>query len=224
MIGSDDSLDVDDERLPSLPIRAATIKLRGQRFPTERPPTDPFRTAQGLGVIPIGYAHTHPRTKELGRARARPSPRLPIDENLDLTLGPFPASNVSQGSGARRHALSHRGSGAPRRCPLRVALPAILPIGSHTGRDTRRQTPPWPLGARGLPGLSVNLWSRPPSPPRRLLKAHLREASPSRQQPDTQRVRTEQSNDAQGFIGSTTPRRLTEHHCKTLLDSGACRP
>ena len=43
-------------------------------------------------------------------------------------------------------------------------------------------------------------------------------------QPDTQSVRTEQTYDAQGFFGSTTLPRSTEHRCKTLLDSDVCRP
>jgi hypothetical protein len=43
-------------------------------------------------------------------------------------------------------------------------------------------------------------------------------------QPDTQRVRTGQPDDAQGFFGSMTSPRSTEHRCKTLLDSGTCRP
>ena len=42
-------------------------------------------------------------------------------------------------------------------------------------------------------------------------------------QPDTQSVRTEQPDDAQGFFGSKTPRRSTAYRCKTSLDSGACR-
>jgi hypothetical protein len=43
-------------------------------------------------------------------------------------------------------------------------------------------------------------------------------------QPDTQSVRTEQLDDAQGFFGSTTPPRSIVRRCKVLLDSGACRP
>ena len=43
-------------------------------------------------------------------------------------------------------------------------------------------------------------------------------------QPDTQFLRTEQSDDVQIFFVSMTSPWSTRCRCKTLLDSGACRP
>jgi hypothetical protein len=54
-------------------------------------------------------------------------------------LGSCPACDVGQGPGARIQALSHQGSGAPRRRALDMALPATSTTGSRTGRDIRRQ-------------------------------------------------------------------------------------
>jgi hypothetical protein len=58
------------------------------------------------------------------------------------------AYDASQGSGVRRHTLSHQGSRAPWRCTLGTALPAVPLIGSRTERDTRRQAPLRPPGAQ----------------------------------------------------------------------------
>jgi hypothetical protein len=100
--------------------------------------------------------------------------------SLNLILGSHLTYDASQSLGARKHALSRRGSGAPRRCSASMALSTAPPTRSRTGCDTRRQTPPWPLGARGLLGPHVSPSTRPPSPPRSLQKAHLGEAGPSR--------------------------------------------
>jgi hypothetical protein len=75
-------------------------------------------------------------------AGTRPSLGLPIDGSLSPILGSFSAFSASQGPSARRHASSHRGLGAPQRCPLGTALPTAPPTGTRKGCDTRRQTPP----------------------------------------------------------------------------------
>jgi hypothetical protein len=71
-------------------------------------------------------------------SRACLSHKLPIDGSLKLILGSLPAFSTSQGLGVRRCALSHRGSGAPQRCPTGMSLSTAPPIGSRTGRDIRR--------------------------------------------------------------------------------------
>jgi hypothetical protein len=79
-----------------------------------------------------------------------------------------PGYQCLQGLNTRRQAPGHRCSGAPWRHSLGVPLPTAPPRGSRLGRDTRRQSFPRPLRARGLLGPCISPWSRPPSPPRRL--------------------------------------------------------
>jgi hypothetical protein len=65
-----------------------------------------------------------------------------LRQHFGSALGSCPASDASQGTGARRHAPSYRGSGAPRRCPLGMALPPTFPTRSRTSYDIRRQSFP----------------------------------------------------------------------------------
>jgi hypothetical protein len=115
-----------------------------------------------------------------------------------------PAYDASQGSGARRQAPSYRGSGAPKHYASGVALLATPMIGSRMGRDTRRQVS---SASRG--------WVAP-RPARQVLEPtsftskKAPEGSPRGgqsmpTQPNMQSVRTEQLDDAQGFIGSMIP-------------------
>ena len=141
-----------------------------------------------------------------------------------LTLGSCPANDASQGPGTRRQALGNRCLGAPKRCSLGVPLPTAPLTGSRPGRDTRRQSFPRPPGDQGLPGPHVSPWSRPPLPPRRLQKVSPGGGRSKPTPSDTQSVRTEQTDDAQGFFGSKTPQWSMAHCCRSSLDSDACRP
>jgi hypothetical protein len=119
--------------------------------------TDSFRIARGLR----GYAH-RARLRTPSSKETRPSltwpwlpPRIqglaraPGSRSMarpSLTLGSCPTNDASQGPGARRQALSHKCSGAPRRCSLSTALPTAPLTGSRPGHDTRRQS--FPLASR----------------------------------------------------------------------------
>jgi len=161
-------------------------------IPDRRDPlTNPSMDARGLG----SYTH-RVRSRAPSDRETRPSLSTPWSllrargacraSGSRSTRSPSPilgfcsAYDASQGPGARKHAPSHRGSRAPRHCTLGVSSSAAPPIGSHTGRDTRRQAPPQPPGARGLLGPCACPSSRPPSPPRRLQKACQGETGPSR--------------------------------------------
>jgi hypothetical protein len=156
---------------------------------------------------------------------ARPNPEAPdLQQHPGPGLGSCPGNDASQGPGTRRHAPRHRGSRAPRCCPLGTTLPATFPTRSRTGRDTRRQS--FPMSSRGseAPGLT-----RQPLEPTSFTTKKTPKGRPGGgwsklTQPNTQSVRTEQLDDAQGFFSSTTPPRSTAHRCKALLDSGVCRP
>jgi hypothetical protein len=132
---------------------------------TPRP--TPLGSPGGSGAIPIGYARTHPlrrnpiepnsATTSTWGSGAFPSPQAPdLCQHSGLALGSCPANDASQGPGTRRQAPSYRGSGAPWRCPLGMALLATFLIRSRTGCDIRRQSFPVLLEARGLLGPCVS--------------------------------------------------------------------
>ena len=137
---------------------------------TKTPRPTPLGSLEGLGDIPIGYARAHPLRRNLAEpdstapfawgSGACPSPEAPdLHQHTAPALGSCLANDASQGLGARRRVLSYRGSGAPRRCPLGMALPATFPTRSRTGCDTRRQS--FPVASRG---------SEAPGPARQLLE------------------------------------------------------
>jgi hypothetical protein len=139
---------------------------------------------------------------------ARLSLRLPIDGSLDPILGLLPDLGASQGLGTKRHALSRRGLGAPWRCPLGAALSTAAPTSSSAASRGSRASRPM---HQPLDPASFATKKSPEGTPG--------EGRSKPTQPDTQRVRTEQLDNAQGFFSSTTSPRSTEHCYKTLLDS-----
>jgi hypothetical protein len=168
-----------------------SLGIKGSR--SRDPPTDPSRIVRELGSythrvrsrVPSGKGTKPSPSTPAATARdsgVRPSLRLPTNASLDPILGSLLAFGASQGSGSRwvPRATDARGGSLalPRgRGPVSCSS---APTGLRTGRDARRQTPPLASGARRLPGPRVSPSSRTPSPPRRLPKVHLVEASPSR--------------------------------------------
>jgi hypothetical protein len=200
-----------------------------------RPPDRPLQDCPGAqGLYPLGtLARTlwrrNPAEPDYIATSAwvsgdRTSPKAPnLRQHSGPTLGSRPADDANQGPSARRRFPSYRGLGAPQHCPLGMALLATFPTRS---RMSVTQEYSFPAASRG---------SEAPGPTCQLLKPTSFTAKKTPEGPpgggrykptqlDMQSVRTEQSDDAQGFFGSTTPPRSTTRCCKALLDSSACRP
>jgi hypothetical protein len=137
--------------------------------------------------------------------------------SLNLILGSHPAYDTSQGSGARRHAPSHRGSGAPKHYPRAQRCQPLFRQGHARGMMQEDKL----LHSRG---------SRAPKPARQPIEpaSFATKKSPESApgggwskptQPFTQSVRTEQPNDAQGFFCSMTlhgPQTLAHVDCRCI--------
>ena len=152
------------------------------------------------------------------------TPLLGILILSNLTLGSFLAFSTSQGLGARRQ----------RPKPPRLGGSQALPYGhgsinhfsDRVTHEVWRKKTNSSVASRGsgAPGPA----HQPLEPASFTTKKPLESAhggvwsKPT--QPDTQFVRTEQSDDVQIFFVSMTSPRSTRCRCKTLLDSGACRP
>jgi hypothetical protein len=118
-----------------------------------RPPDRPLRDRLGAqGLCPSStLVHTlwqrDPAEPDstIASAGARGLPRALGSRS---TTSPRPAlgscltNNTSQGPGSRREASGYRCPGPPWHRPLGVPLPTAPPIGSRSGRDTRRQSFP----------------------------------------------------------------------------------
>jgi hypothetical protein len=156
---------------------------------------------------------------------ACPSPQAPdLQQHSGPPLGSCPASDAGQGPDAKKTPLKLPRLGGSPALPLGHGIAGHFPNKVTHGACTRRQS--FPAASSGseatgpthqhLEPTSFTAKKTPEGPPGGGW------SNPT--QPDMQSVRTKQSDDAQGFFGSTTPPWSTTRRYKALLDSSACRP